>query len=258
MTKLIDITGQRFGRLIAIKRGENDKHGHTRWWCQCDCGSPLKLIDSAALRKGLVVSCGCNKKEKLKEYNDKNKLVDETGNVYGYLTVLRHAENVPSKDGRAQWVCKCKCGNEIITTGKLLRDGSKLSCGCMKKSKGELKIEQLLEKNHIIYAEQYTQYIEQNFYKVIEKHPYYFDFAILNDKKELLYLIEFDGKQHFEYNEKSDFWDNEEKFKLTQFRDKLKNQWCKDNNIPLIRIPYWHLKDLCIEDLKLETSSFII
>ena len=186
------------------------------------------------------------------------KLIDETGKRYGYLTVLRRAENVPSKDGRAQWVCRCKCGNEIITTGKLLRDGDKLSCGCMKKSKGELKIEQLLEENHIVYAEQYTQYIEQNFYKVIEKHPYYFDFAILNDKKELLYLIEFDGIQHFEYNEKSEFWDTKKSFELTQFRDNLKNQWCKDNNIPLIRIPYWHLKDLRIEDLNLETSSFII
>lgn len=257
MTKVIDMTGQRYGQLTVIKRGENDKHSKAQWWCQCDCGSPLKLINGAALRRGLVVSCGCNKLKKLKEYNNTN-LVDETGNIYGYLTVLRRAENVPSKDGRAQWVCKCKCGNEIITTGKLLRSGSKLSCGCMKKSKGELRVEQLLEENHIPYAEQYTQYIEQNFYKVIEKHPYYFDFAILNDKKELLYLIEFDGEQHFIYNKNSNFWDNEEKFKLTQLRDNLKNQWCKNNNIPLIRIPYWHLSNLCIEDLKLETSNFII
>ena len=37
----------------------------------------------------------------------------------------------------------------------------------------------------------------------------------------------------------------------------IKNQWCKDNNIPLIRIPYTHLNNLCIEDLILETSKFI-
>lgn len=41
-------------------------------------------------------------------------------------------------------------------------------------------------------------------------------------------------------------------------KDNYKNDWCKNNNIPLIRIPYTHLKDLCIEDLLLETSTFII
>ena len=67
-------------------------------------------------------------------------MVNEVGNVYGYLTVIRRADDseITPKDGRAQWICRCKCGNEIITTGKLLRDGHKLSCGCMKKSKGEL------------------------------------------------------------------------------------------------------------------------
>ena len=257
MTKVIDMTGQRYGQLTVIKRGENDKHNKAQWWCQCDCGSPLKLINGAALRRGLVVSCGCNKLKKLKEYNE-SKVVDETGNTYGYLTVLHRAENTTSKDGRAQWVCRCKCGNEIITTGKMLRDGSKLSCGCMKKSKGEFKIESLLEENKIIYAEQYTVYIEQNLYKTIQKRPYYFDFAILNEQKQLLYLIEFDGKQHFIYNKNSEFWNTEEDFKKTQLRDNLKNQWCKDNNIPLIRIPYWHLENLCIEDLKLENNKFVI
>jgi len=38
----------------------------------------------------------------------------------------------------------------------------------------------------------------------------------------------------------------------------IKNQWCKNNNIPLIRIPYTHLQNLCLEDLQLETSKFII
>jgi hypothetical protein len=50
----------------------------------------------------------------------------------------------------------------------------------------------------------------------------------------------------------------EEKFKYTQEHDSFKNQWCKDNNIPLIRIPYTHLKDLCLEDLLLETSKYIV
>ena len=41
-------------------------------------------------------------------------------------------------------------------------------------------------------------------------------------------------------------------------RDDYKNQWCKDNNIPLIRIPYLYINNLYIEDLKLDASKFII
>jgi len=38
----------------------------------------------------------------------------------------------------------------------------------------------------------------------------------------------------------------------------IKNTYCKEHNIPLIRIPYTHYNDLCIEDLLLETSNYII
>lgn len=57
------------------------------------------------------------------------KLIDETGKTYGYLTVISRAE---SKDGRAMWKCKCKCGNECIVPGKVLRSGHTKSCGCLK------------------------------------------------------------------------------------------------------------------------------
>ena len=69
-------------------------------------------------------------------------------------------------------------------------------------------------------------------------------------------MIEFDGRQHIQYDNKG--WNTEKIFQQTQYRDNYKNQWCKDNNIPLIRIPYWHLKDLKIENLLIETSKFIV
>lgn len=50
----------------------------------------------------------------------------------------------------------------------------------------------------------------------------------------------------------------EERFKKQQINDAFKNSWCEKNNIPIIRIPYTHLKNLCIEDLLLETSNFIL
>lgn len=259
MSKIVDILGQRFGNLTVIERGPSDKFGKAQWWCQCDCGSEKKLIAGAALRKGLVISCGCNKMAKLKEYNE-SKVVNEIGNQYGYLTVIRRAnENECSpKDGRAQWVCQCKCGKEIITTGKLLRDGHKLSCGCLKESKGELRVIELLEQAQINYAKQYAIYISQKEYECQQTHPYFFDFAVLSSNGQLQYLIEYDGMQHFIYRKNSDFWSNEQEFLLTQKRDQIKNNYCKQQGIPLIRIPYTRFPSLTIEDLKLETSQFII
>jgi len=62
-----------------------------------------------------------------------SKLKDETGKVYGYLTVIERAEN--DKEGRAQWRCKCKCGNEVVVPGKKLRSGNTKSCGCYQRER---------------------------------------------------------------------------------------------------------------------------
>ena len=79
-----------------------------------------------------------------------------------------------------------------------------------------------------------------------------FDFYVENK-----YLIEYDGEQHFIFKN-NEGWNNEEHFKKTQEHDSYKNQWCKDNNIPLIRIPYTHYDNIVIQDLLLETSQFLI
>ncbi len=61
-----DLTGQRFGKLIVIKEGERELgniRNLRRWWCQCDCGSPEKLIRQNSLTstndKKNIRSCGC-------------------------------------------------------------------------------------------------------------------------------------------------------------------------------------------------------
>lgn len=55
-------------------------------------------------------------------------LKNEIGNTYGYLTVIERAEN--TKEGRARWLCQCKCGNTVVVLGKHLRSGNTKSCGC--------------------------------------------------------------------------------------------------------------------------------
>lgn len=58
----IDITGQRFGRLVAVQRAGTDKFGEMMWLCKCDCGD-TPSVRSSALRKGLTTSCGCWRRE---------------------------------------------------------------------------------------------------------------------------------------------------------------------------------------------------
>ena len=52
---------------------------------------------------------------------------DETGNVYGKLTVIRYAE---TRKGLAHWLCRCECGNMTAVAGSDIRKGSTVSCGC--------------------------------------------------------------------------------------------------------------------------------
>lgn len=78
-----------------------------------------------------------------------------------------------------------------------------------------------------------------------------FDFYVNNQ-----YLIEFDGIQHFEYKNDTG-WNNKENFEKTQYRDNYKNQWCKNNGISLIRIPYYILNNLTIKDLLKEESKWL-
>ena len=58
MSKVIDLTGQRFGRLTVIERAGSDKKRSATWHCQCDCGNE-KVISSSNLISGRSASCGC-------------------------------------------------------------------------------------------------------------------------------------------------------------------------------------------------------
>jgi len=71
MGKLIDLTGQRFGRLVVIERAEN-KGGHAGWLCQCNCGKDV-IVSSSSLRRGLSQSCGCKRREEISCLRSKHK-----------------------------------------------------------------------------------------------------------------------------------------------------------------------------------------
>jgi hypothetical protein len=59
--------------------------------------------------------------------------IDETGKVYGQLTVIRRAG---TRDRKTLWFCQCSCGQTTETTGKHLRLGKSISCGCYMRTHG--------------------------------------------------------------------------------------------------------------------------
>ena len=201
------------------------------WKCQCECGQVFSSL-GASIRNGKVKSCGCLQKERTSQANQK----DLTGQVFGKLTVLKNTKTINTK-GLYLWECQCSCGNKVIKDTNSLSCGHVNSCGCSK-SKGEQKITKLLEINSIPFQ---TQYIFSTC-RLPSSGLAKFDFYI-NDS----FLLEFDGQQHYYYTNSG--WNTKEKFQITKTNDNYKNSWCRENNIPLKRIPYWALDTLTIEDI---------
>lgn len=242
MPAKVDLTGQKFERLTVLYELPIRKNGSIVWHCKCDCGNECDVI-SASLRSHRTKSCGCLKQES--DRKTKNNWIDLTGQKFGHLTAIKKVES--DKYGHTRWECECDCPTHthLIVYGDNLRRGHTQSCGCERRSHGELAIEQILIDNNIPYQQEYPAF------KFASGMSAKFDFYINNK-----YLIEYDGETHYMANLHG--WHTLEQLNAQQERDIIKSQWCKDNNIPLIRIPYTHLKDLCLEDLQLETSQFVI
>ncbi len=131
-SNFIDMTGQRYGRLLVLSRAPNKRPKVARWLVLCDCGNKFEVIGSS-LRTGNTKSCGCLRCSQ----NSARTLVNLTGKVFGRLTVLSRAANRPGLR-HTQWNVRCLCGTEKIVQGTALRSGLVKSCGCLNtEQKGE-------------------------------------------------------------------------------------------------------------------------
>ena len=230
----IDMTGQQIFMLTVLHKDESKKNGI--WWvCQCKCGN-IKTIRGTDLRTGRVKSCGCYNKQINRELH----LHDLSNKTFGYLTVVQNL-NKTSNNRHNIWLCQCKCGVQIEVSSDKLISGNTQSCGCLK-SKGEEKIGQLLIKYNIPFEKE--KRFENCINPKTKGYPR-FDFYIINEK----YCIEFDGIQHFISKENNPWMTSQHLFENQQ-RDIFKNNWCLENNIPL--------NNLCIEDLLLQSSKYLI
>lgn len=64
MSRLINLIYKRFGKLVVIQRMDNDKYGHIKYLCKCDC-KQKKIVRIDSLKSGKTKSCGCLHKEKI-------------------------------------------------------------------------------------------------------------------------------------------------------------------------------------------------
>lgn len=220
--------GDRFGKVIVLEKvkNKNPKNTKATYKCKCDCGN-IFITTGDLLRKGITTSCGCYRKE---------KLIDTSiiGKKFGMLTIV----DVDSIRKNKKYVkCKCDCGNITIKRYDSLKNGDILSCGCLGESFGERKIEEILNNLSITNKRQYMFDDLLNEEKTAKLR---FDSAVKSRNGKKLYgLIEYDGVQH--YQEVPFFKTPLEKVKA---HDKLKDDYCKEHNIPLLRIPYWEFNNI--------------
>lgn len=129
------------------------------------------------------------------------------------------------------------CNSEYDVTPYNFLNGKR--CPVCNMSHGEQKIEKYLKNKNITYFRQYK------FDNCKNKFSLPFDFAIFNNDKMYL-LIEYDGEQHFRPitfrgMSKEQAYKN---YLLTLKRDNIKNDFCQNNNISLLRIPYWDFNNV--------------
>lgn len=107
--RIIDITGQRFGKLVA------QKHiGRSKWKCKCDCGND-HITNRFRLISGISTQC------RICAHGGPEDL---KGQRFGKLVAMKYA-------GHKSWVCHCECGNDKTILSVNLKFGGVVSCGCI-------------------------------------------------------------------------------------------------------------------------------
>lgn len=235
---LNDLKGQYFNRWHVLnyapyRYSKTGKSRRMMWMCQCSCGT-YSEVGSRALLTGMSESCGCLQKERVSY-----ALTDDlTNKEFGFLKVkYRNGSRRPSNRNsgvRAVWHCECRCGNEIDTTGELLKSGDVTSCGCSKESKYEYYVEQYLCS--LGYVKDADYFREKAFDNLVGLGGgnLLFDFYVHLHSGEFV-LIECQGEQHYR---PFAWYGGQDYFNRLTAHDAIKRDFSDKNNIRLIYVDY--------------------
>ena len=171
--------------------------------------------------------CGYCSKTRKKSLDEVKKTIEEnTANEYRLIS-----EEYINSDAKLKIKHEI-CGNEFNMRYYCFVNGQRCPI-CRRSSKGENLIREYLNKNNIKFEE------EVIFDELKYKKNLRFDFKIYLNSKEY-FLLEFDGKQHFFVTG----YTTKEQLKLNKKRDEIKNKFCIDNGIKLLRINYKDIKKI--------------
>ena len=244
MYKIGDRLGPHQLELLELTKTTSYNHRYGLFKCECGNKFEAKLYHITSGSTFQCKECRSNSRKGKNNHNFK----DLTNNVYGKLKVIKYIGNkqvgIEHQNGKiltqSLWECKCECGNIIEKTTNELERNCVQSCpDCRMVSIGEEKIKQILKELNITFLTQY---------KIKECKDIFclpFDFYLPNYN----ILIEYDGLGHYEVSNRETSWRTKENVELTQKHDNIKTQYCKDNNIKFIRIPYYNYNQLSKEYL---------
>lgn len=234
MGKTHDLTGMKFGKLLAISRAKpriepSGKH-RTMWNCRCDCGNEC-TARAEHLVSGQRKSCGCSRSVDRKQITWK-RIREQPQQKFGKLKVIGEAEDYvyPNGNHATRVNCICDCGREIIVMARDVLQGHATSCGCRTQSIAAENIERYLIDNNVKYLS------EVSFPFCVNPETnasLKFDFALIDNDKSgtVLCVIEYQGEQH--YKDRGRFGKQQR-----EITDKIKKSYCEKNNLPLYEIRY--------------------
>lgn len=234
MGKPLELTGQKFNRLTAIKPTDKRARSQIVWEWICDCGN-IHYAGATSVRTGNTKSCGCLNLEKIRERNMANRTSMEL--KYGLLTPKQNL-GLHDRYGklRTKWLCECDCGGVIEVFENQLKNGDTASCGCLV-SKGEALISKCLAEAGYAFVTQKT--FDDLLSPKNSKLRY--DFCVF-EGDQILFLIEFDGRQHRTGPEAT--WSQSYSLEELQLYDNMKNAYAIKNNYLLYRVPSNAIKEI--------------
>lgn len=189
--------------------------------CRCKCGG-IRSVNVHNIISGKSKDCGCGRKETLSNIMS----VIETGNKIGMVTVGPICGK--SRFNKTLYTCDCDCGRtNVVLDVSSLKNQSNPSCGCVSRTKGEKAVFDFLLKNDIDFELEAT-FDDLRYNGVILRFDFYVPSRNL--------VIEYDGLFHFE--DKPKCMDSVE-VNYTRVRDEVKNKYCEEKHIDMIRIPYF-------------------
>ena len=191
------------------------------------CGSVFYRIKFSAEKTINNSHILCPKCSNITYKLDSSKMIEKINNTeYGeYLVLDESIENTSAKIN----LLHKKCNNFFkVNYNHFIHFGSR--CPRCNESKGEKFLSKVLKSNNIPFVPQYNLVKNPKTNRWLKS-----DFVILNKEKEPILILEYDGIQHFKV---IDIFGGKEALKSTQYRDSVKDEYCKENNIPFIRFNY--------------------